>query len=497
MIDRENAAFIQTGVAISLATGAVDRLPNHARALGCKLVDAEQRLAIFVRSSQSQALLANIRDCFDGVIPGLIATCDADGVPNMAYLSQVQFIDLEHVALSYQFFNKTRQNVLLNPKVRLLLTSHLTACQYRLSLHYLRTETAGPLFEQMKAKLAGIASHTGMSGVFKLLGSDVYRILAIERVPGATLAAPPPLVNYLTALRRSTARLASCEHLETLLDTSLDCLSSEFGIQHLMLLMHDEAGQRLYTLASHGYPASGVGSEIPIGAGVIGVCARERTPIRIGYTASEYAYGRAIRESAAADGLSAALESAIPLPGLPEAASQLAVPITAFDRLLGVFYVESTADQHFGYDDEDALVAFAAQLGMAIHHQQAADTAEEPAATEPATRTPAGKPLTVRRHFSGSDSVFLDDDYLIKGVAGAILWALVRDHVERGRTSFSNKELRIDPRIRLPGVSDNLEARLLLLQRRLDERPAGITLVKTRRGRFALCVKQPLQLVAA
>ncbi len=282
-----------------------------------------------------------------------------------------------------------------------------------------------------------------------------------------------------------------------MLDTSLDCLSSEFGIQHLMLLMHDEAGQRLYTLASRGYPASGVGSEIPIGAGVIGVCARERTPIRIGYTTSEYAYGRAIRDSAAANGLSAALETAIPLPGLAEAASQLAVPITAFDRLVGVLYVESTADQHFGYDDEDALVAFAAQLGMAIHHhQQAADTAEEPAATEPATRTPAGKPLTVR-HFSGSDSVFLDDDYLIKGVAGAILWALVRDHAERGRTSFSNKELRIDPRIRLPGVSDNLEARLLLLQRRLDERAAGITLVKTGRGRFALCVKQPLQLVAA
>jgi hypothetical protein len=62
MIDRDNAAFIQTGVAISLATCAVDRLPNNARALGCKLVDAEQRLAIFVRSSQSQALLANIRE---------------------------------------------------------------------------------------------------------------------------------------------------------------------------------------------------------------------------------------------------------------------------------------------------------------------------------------------------------------------------------------------------------------------------------------------------
>ena len=439
----------------------------------------------------------SIRECLDGVIPGLIATCDADGVPNMAYLSQVQFVDREHVALSYQFFNKTRQNVLVNPTVRLLLTSHLTACQYRLSLRYLRTETAGPLFEQMKAKLAGIASHTGMSGVFKLLGSDVYRILAIEQVPGRTLPRATPAVNYLTALRRCSVRLGGCEHLESLLDTAGDCLGSEFGIQHLMLLMYDEAGQRLYTLASRGYPDSGIGSEIPVGAGVIGVCARERTPIRIGYTTAEYAYGRAIRDSAAASGLAASLETAIALPGLPEAASQLAVPITAFGRLLGVLYVESSADLHFGYDDEDALVAFAAQLGMAIdHHRQVAETVEEATAAEPGSPKPAGKTLGVR-HFAANDSIFLDDDYLIKGVAGAILWTLVTDYAERGRTAFSNKELRVDPRIRLPGASDNLEARLVLLRRRLDERGAGISLAKTGRGRFVLRVEQPLQLIAS
>jgi hypothetical protein len=31
---------------------------------------------------------------------------------------------------------------------------------YRLLIRYLRTEISGPLFERMKAKLAGIASHT-------------------------------------------------------------------------------------------------------------------------------------------------------------------------------------------------------------------------------------------------------------------------------------------------------------------------------------------------
>lgn len=100
--------------------------------------------------------LDTIRECLEGVIPGHIATCDAEGTPNLAYLSQVQFIDNEHVALSYQFFNRTRQNILAHSPVRLMLTSHLTGAQYRLTLDYQRTETAGPLFAQMKAKLAGI-----------------------------------------------------------------------------------------------------------------------------------------------------------------------------------------------------------------------------------------------------------------------------------------------------------------------------------------------------
>jgi len=97
------------------------------------------------------------------------------------------------------------------------------------------------------------------------------------------------------------------------------------------------------------------------------------------------------------------------------------------------------------------------------------------------------------RHFEENDSIFLDDEYLIKGVAGAILWALVQDFT-KGRTRFTNRELRLDARIRLPDLSDNLEARLILLQKRLAEREACIRLEKTGRGQFRLAVTRPLQL---
>jgi hypothetical protein len=258
--------------------------------------------------------------------------------------------------------------------------------------------------------------------------------------------------------------------------------------------MADLGGERLYTVATRGYPDSGVGSEIPFGHGVIGVAARERTPIRINYMTSEYAYGRAIRDSAIAAGLGERLETEIPLPGLPESHSQLAVPVLAANRLIGMLYVESPEELRFGYDDEDALVALATQLALAIQQMQATEAQEEPAPGSDAPLPAAGAPIAVR-HYAVDDSVFVGDDYLIKGVAGAIAWKLLRDHASEGRTEFTNRELRLDAAIRLPDIADNLEARLVLLQRRLAERASFLRIEKTGRGRFRLCVQRPVQLV--
>jgi adenylate cyclase len=439
--------------------------------------------------------LSAIRSCLDGAVPGTIATCARDGTPNVSYVSQLQYVDEDHVGLSFQFFNKTRENVLANPWATALVIEPHTGAQYRLSLEYLRTETAGALFETMKARLAGIASHTGMSGVFRLLGADVYRVHGIERVSGGTAAAPLAARNPLAAVRACAGRLAACSDLATLLDELLAALEQEFGIRHAMVLMYDAGESRLYTVASRGYDASGVGSEIRLGDGVIGVAAAQRTAIRITHTTSEYGYGRAVRESVRQDDPARALDIEIPFPGLLAPGSQLAVPIVLGDCLLGVLHAESEEDGRFGYDEEDALVAVAAQVALGIRlAQQAADAHVE--ARADAVGPPSLEGGIVRvRHFAVNDSVFLDEDYLIKGVAGAIFWKLVRDHVQDGRTEFSNRELRLDPAIRLPELAENLEARLVLLQRRLAERCAFVRIEKTGRGRFRLCVNRPLQLV--
>lgn len=409
-------------------------------------------------------------------------------------MSQGQYLDPNHLALSYQFFNRTRQNILANPHATLGLIHPVTAQQYRVRLTYVRTETAGPVFESMKAKLAGIASHTGMSGIFRLLGSDIYRIDRVEVVPGSPLPLPPPTIDGLPSLRACLGRLSAGHDAGSLLDALLDGLQEHFGIEHALVMMLDPSRALLYTVASRGYEASGIGSEILLGDGVIGVAAQERVPIRISHMTTEYAYGRAMRDGVDHEGPCPVLETAIPFPGLPAPGSQLAVPIPGLREPLGVLFVESQVDMRFSHADEDALVALATQVGALFRLIQAeGDPAEEPLPASPQAPCPDGTPLRIR-HYATNDSIFLEEDYLIKGVAGNILWVLLQDHQALGRTQFSNRELRADPRVRLPDQSDNLEARLVLLHRRLAERQACIQLEKTGRGRFRLMVGRPLRL---
>ena len=71
---------------------------------------------------------------------------------------------------------------------------------------------------------------------------------------------------------------------------------------------------------------------------------------------------------------------------------------------------------------------------------------------------------------------------------------MLPEYAGQGRTEFSNRELRLDASLKLPDVSDNLEARLLLLQRRLAEHGGGLRIDKTGRGRFRLVVELPVEL---
>lgn len=112
-------------------------------------------------------------------------------------------------------------------------------------------------------------------------------------------------------------------------------LEAQFGIRHSMVLMVDDTDERLYAVALHGYHSAGGGAEVQFGEGVIGVAARERTPIRIGHMIREYRYGAAIAETARRVGLIDEAPRIIPFPGLAAPRSQIALPILEGGRLLG------------------------------------------------------------------------------------------------------------------------------------------------------------------
>ncbi|MGZ5776608.1 GAF domain-containing protein [Ramlibacter sp.] len=385
--------------------------------------------------------LRGVRRMLEGVVPPAMCTASADGVPHVNYLSQAEFVDDEHIALSFQFFNRSRENVLSTRRAVLSVDDPYTGAGVVMRLAYLRTETAGPVFERMRAKLAGIASHTGMENVFALRGADVYRVLALRPVPGRReLPATLARCDLAAGGRALSQRLAACEDLPALLDTFMDGLARDLRIDHAMLWLVERPRQCLVLLASRGYAHSGLGAEMPLTAGLAGVAAREGVPVRVGHMTKMYTYGRAVRAQAQSLGLDPLLADEIPLPGLEAPRSQIAVPLVARGTTIGVLFAESLHDQFFSYDDEDALQLVGSQLAGLVALLQATEAAEGRALAAVAGGTPAGgaAPLRVRR-VAADHSVFLDGDYLIRGVAGAIFWKLACAHVEQGRCDFTNR----------------------------------------------------------
>lgn len=120
--------------------------------------------------------------CLQGVMPACIVTCSLDGTPNTTLVSQVWYVDPEHVALSFQFFNKTIRNIRANPNASVLVYDPADLSRWELRLLYIRTETSGPVFDEMEVQLEAIASMTGMSGIFHLKGADIYRVKSVRKL---------------------------------------------------------------------------------------------------------------------------------------------------------------------------------------------------------------------------------------------------------------------------------------------------------------------------
>ena len=117
-----------------------------------------------------------------GAIPSALATVDGDGIPNISYISQVFYVDDNHVALSNQFFNKSMRNIKGNGIATVNITRPDNLKSWYLNLRYKESKTTGDLYENMKMQLDAIASMTGMEDVFKLHASEVFEVTQVDEV---------------------------------------------------------------------------------------------------------------------------------------------------------------------------------------------------------------------------------------------------------------------------------------------------------------------------
>ena len=456
--------------------------------------------------------LESLAICFQGLLPAQLYTCSSDGIPNAAYLSHVDYVDSEHVALSFQFFNKSRRNIAENPKALVNVIDTDTGQGWSLRLHYVRSETSGPLFERMALRIEAIASYCGLKGIFKLRAADVYRVLSVEQIPEesgccesrpSASAAPPDPVFTVKAMQDLSARIHGADSLETLVDSILAGLEESFGFKQSMMLVPSEHERTLVTIATRGYAENGAGAEVPVGVGIAGMVAEARKPIRISGLMRGMLYALAMhREAENPDALRQSRR--VPLPGLANPESQLGVPLLVRGELVAVLVLESEARYRFHEEDKATIELLGSYLAIAIQNMQwqerSADAHGDPSPAEIPAGAPAATAVNGTRrefaYYAADECILVDGDYLIRGLPANILWRLLTIRQSTGRDQFTNRELRLDKSLNLPEWKDNLESRLLLLRKRLEQKCPEVKLPSKCRGRFALEIECDVSLVA-
>jgi len=102
------------------------------------------------------------------VVPSTMATVSAAGVPNLTYISQVFYVNDNHVGISFQYMNKSWKNISENPNITVVLTHPASIKMWKLNLLYKEIKYDGPVFDNMDMQLTAIASMYGMAEHFKL-----------------------------------------------------------------------------------------------------------------------------------------------------------------------------------------------------------------------------------------------------------------------------------------------------------------------------------------
>ncbi len=178
-------------------------------------------------------------------------------------------------------------------------------------------------------------------------------------------------------IQQISSEITSALDLDRILDIVLGAMDRTLGFQHSMLLLKDQAEEKLRLFASRGYEDAGTGAVVNFGDGVIGVVAKRKKMMRVGNIGASMSYLNAVRARMQEAGELDQGAAAATLPGLRNAQSQLAIPLLVKDRLIGVLAVESPKPNAFDELDEMLLNIVANQAATAIDNARMYQTVEQ------------------------------------------------------------------------------------------------------------------------
>ena len=319
---------------------------------------------------------------------------------------------------------------------------------------YERTERRGHVFERLRPDIDAIAALTGMQDVFRLRAADIFRVVSTSATYEPPFGAAPDR-RPGTASTRGVGRAggpARAVATSTSSSTPRSTASTGLlGYAHVHLLLLDEEGRRSTRSPAAASTPRAIGAEVPLGDGVIGG-RRPVEPMRVGNVRqmAKYSLGAPRRSRTAAR----------VRPGDPDAGTARRREPTGRSgdgarQLIGVLVVDRADPVAFDDDRRAGARAWWRDAGQARSSTLGSPVDESAcrSAQAPVTRTVDGGGVPDRRRYFAVDgSTFFDGDYLIKGVAGRILWTLLRQHATEGRVDFTNGELRLDPSLDLPEV---------------------------------------------
>jgi len=169
-------------------------------------------------------------------------------------------------------------------------------------------------------------------------------------------------------LQRVSADINATLDLDEICDMALRTMDELFEFHHAIILVLEPDHTTLRVVASRGYENQAVGGRVQVGTGVIGMVARKRQMMHVNNLGQQRAYVAAQRREMEKSGRHAQLGEAIPVPGLQNAESQIAIPLLIRDDLIGVFSIESPVPRSFGEHERDLVSIIANQIASAIHN---------------------------------------------------------------------------------------------------------------------------------